>query len=234
MLVAGLRSLGSLVHYRTLGLTIRSENAAKPAAQASRRLVTWLRSEVNCNHALDYGCGKLRYAPTLTRVARSVTFVDSVIQLDRRQLLYGKRTTVRTMVSRRWPQARVLDLKQFADDKRLYDFVLCANVLSAIPNRSVRSQAVRKLARHLTCIGRCLFVTQHRNTDFQRMSRLRCARPYLDGWILQSKHGASYYGILDRIKLVSLVRQCGHHVLRAWVSGESTFVLTSANAPNTR
>lgn len=220
------------MHYRALGLTIRSENAAKPAAQASRQLVAWLRGEIDCDQVLDYGCGKLRYAPTLTKLARSVTFVDSAVQLDRRQLILGTRTTVRAMVPRRWPSARVLDLEQFAADKKLYDFVLCANVLSAIPSKSIRSRVLRTLASRLRRTGLCLFVTQHRNTDFKRMRHSPNAQPYLDGWILRSKHGPSYYGILDRLKLGSLVQRCDHYVRCAWVSGESTFVLTSKYAPN--
>jgi 2-polyprenyl-3-methyl-5-hydroxy-6-metoxy-1,4-benzoquinol methylase len=218
------------MRYKALGLTIRSENAAKPVSQISKRVVAWLRCNVKCEQALDYGCGRLRYAPALLKIARCVTFVDSAAQLNRDQLLFGKRTTVRSIVQRRWKRATVLDLEQFAQERKFYDFVLCANVLSAIPNRSVRSDVVRILSSRLTPKGRCLFVTQHRNSDFSRMSNLPTARKYLDGWILRSNRGASYYGILDRVKLLSLVRRHGHRVVDAWISGESTFVLTCRHA----
>ena len=59
----------------------------------------------------------------------------------------------------------------FQEDPTKYDFILCANVLSAIPLANVRSMTLRRLAGALEKKGRCLFVTQYRHSCFKEMAR---------------------------------------------------------------
>jgi 2-polyprenyl-3-methyl-5-hydroxy-6-metoxy-1,4-benzoquinol methylase len=214
------------VRYRVKGLEIRSENAAKPVSQRSAVLVNWLRDLDPVYSVLDYGCGKLRYASILVRLAKSVTLVDGEIQLSRRQRVGGRLTNVRDYV-KRWPNTRVLSVDKFCNDKHTYDFILCANVLSAIPTRRARSEVLRRLAERLSPSGRCLFTTQYRNTDFGVAAQSERAKPHLDGWLLTGQRGTFYYGLIDKQKLVNMAVRHGFRVEAAWTYGESAYVLTA-------
>jgi hypothetical protein len=50
----------------------------------------------------------------------------------------------------------------------------------------------------------------------------------LDGWILQSRRGASYYGILPKPKLEALVTDLGFDVEESWVHDKAAFVLAKS------
>jgi SAM-dependent methyltransferase len=213
------------VRYKVDKYIIRSENAAKLPTEASGPLVSWINAQPSVSDVLDYGCGKLRYAAYLARRATRLTLVDSAIQLDRPRA--GRREmSVRQEAVARWPHARVLDLEAFNTDRRRYQLILCANVLSAIPSPSVRATVLRALADRLTTNGRCLFVVQFRNSYFREIVRSPRARPHLDGWLYDGPRGASYYGVLPNAKLEKLVRRYGHRIERSWTVGESALVLT--------
>jgi len=197
------------VHYKAKGLTICSENAAKPAAQKSQAVCAWLRQQPSVVDALDYGCGKLRYAVELAARARRVTFVDSAIQVMRQQLLLGRRTTIQHLVSNRWPSSRVLDVVSFHADRRKYDLVLCANVLSAIPSRRVRLDVLRAISDRLKPGATCLLVSQYRNSDFNATASKPNAEPYEDGWILRGRRGPSFYAPLGASRVEAMARRAG-------------------------
>jgi 2-polyprenyl-3-methyl-5-hydroxy-6-metoxy-1,4-benzoquinol methylase len=142
------------VHYKLDGLVIRSENAAKPANQASHYLIGVLKEcDSASKRTLDYGCGKLRYSTHLESLSRSLTVVDSEIQLSRTQAVHDKVTTIRDYVAEKWPSVRVLSTVQFGQDSRQYDFILCANVLSAIPHLRTRKAVVSLLRSRLSRRG---------------------------------------------------------------------------------
>ena len=150
------------MRYRVNGEEIRSENAAKPMAQASNALVDCILSRPCIDHALDYGCGKLRYTPYLARRCSHFGLVDSSLQLERLQMIAGRHTTVKKYAQTRWPSCRIYTAQEFwrGTDER-YDFVLCANVLSAIPSRIIRSQSLRAIRACLRRTGECLVVNQY-------------------------------------------------------------------------
>lgn len=214
------------MRYFVKGRIIRSENAAKPAKQASKAVVAWIRRSGPWTSGLDYGCGKLRYSQLLATSCRHLTLVDSSIQLTRAQRLHGTVGSIEEFARRRWPNSRTLSLSRFERDKRKYGFVLCANVLSAIPCANTRGRVLRRLAKSLSINGVCLIVVQHRNSDFARMRSSPLAIKHLDGWILNSRRGASFYGVVTRDYLVRSAARAGHLIVDSWVSGESTFVLT--------
>src|SRR5436305_1019278 len=135
------------MRYLFRGHEIRSENGAKPATQASKELLEWIRTRPLVAEALDFGCGKLRYAGPLASRARRLTIVDSPIQLERTQMLCGLRTSVRAYARSRWKHVRSLDTAEFSRDRVKYDLALCANVLSTIPSPTTRAAVVRLLAR---------------------------------------------------------------------------------------
>ena len=193
----------------------------KPAAPLRR----WLGEIQEVSSALDYGCGKLRYSGVLARKCAMLTLVDSEAQLSREQQLGRTRATVRQFAQRHWPKCRVLNIDEFGRDRRTYDFVLCANVLSAIPDKRVRSRTLLKIASVLGKTGHCLFVAQYRNSYFKEVAVSPNAIAHLDGWILKTRRGAFYFGILNKQRLTSLLIRRGFLIEKEWTEGESAYVL---------
>jgi SAM-dependent methyltransferase len=212
------------VRYRVGKLEVRSENAAKPGSQASAPLVDWLEKRDRFGRVLDYGCGKLRYARVLAENCRSLTLVDSAVQLDREQIIFGERTTVRRYAEK-WRHTSVISVEDFPHRKLSFDFVLCSNVLSAIPSRDARDAALELIRTKLSRNGRALFVVQFRNSFYRDLRKRKAVSRYLDGYLYRTPRGTFYYGIIPPDKLEKLVRAARFKVERSWIEGESALVL---------
>jgi hypothetical protein len=224
--VDGIGRSTTRVHYNAKGMLVKSENAAKPMADAAGPLVEWLRGRPVMESALDYGCGKLRYTPYVAARSRYLGLVDSSEQLDRVQRIDGVETTVRQYAKEKWPGCRIYELTEFWKGvSHTYDFILCANVLSAIPCPKVRARSLRSLRRGLTPRGTVLVVNQHTNSYFKEASSRPEAIAHLDGWLLPSRGGASYYGILTKDKVVELLKRHGFVIAQTWIDGQSNYVL---------
>lgn len=156
---------------------------------------------------------------------RVLTLVDSEVQLSREQQVGRTRTTVRKYAQKRWPSCRVLSVEEFWRDQSTYDFVLCANVLSAIPDKVVRSKVLLKIAQVLRKTGCCLFVAQYQNSYFKQVAASPSAILHLDGWILITKRGAFYFGVLNKDRLGDLLSKHGFSIKKAWTEGQSAYVL---------
>lgn len=217
------------MHYLVQSRLVKSELTAKPRAQASQHLRRLILQVGPVEEALDYGCGKLRYAPELIRCARRVTFVDSEEQLSRAQLLFGKRTTVREYVSAKWPEARVMNLREVLEDTIKYNFVLCANVLPIIPSEEERVRALRVIAARLSHLGQCLLVSQYRNSEFKRLPQKPNAIAHLDGWLLVGSTRSTFFGLLDKYKMVRLARKAGLEIKSCWIEGQSAYLLCGSS-----
>jgi len=216
------------MRYRIKGTDIRSENAAKPAVDAAAYLVQWLLSRDETLSALDYGCGKLRYTHQLAQRSKHIGIVDSEIQLTRTQRIDGVYTSVQDYAKKTWPTCTIQTLKDFwKKSKRRYNFVLCAHVLSAIPCPRTRGKSLRAIYAALEHEGHVLFVNQHTNSYFTEIRKRPSTRLHLDGWITKSKAGASYYGILNKDSVVKIASRFGFSVDKAWIEGQSNFVLVS-------
>jgi hypothetical protein len=214
------------MRYRVGQLTIRTENAAKVPREASRKLAKWLLANVRASRALDYGCGRLRYTPQLARVSKAIGLVDSEDQLDRRTRIGRTITSVRARAMHLWPACRVYSIQQFWNGTReRYDFALCANVLSAIPSLRLLTRSVLALHSSLTREGVVLFVNQHSNSYFTKTRTSPNAIPHLHGWVLNSRKGPAYFGILPKDRVISLVTSRGFRVHDAWIEGQSNYVL---------
>ena len=87
-----------VLNYKINGMTIRSENAAKPHTMPSNYLCNHIENSVKNGMALDFGCGKLRYSEQLVNKFEAVTFLDSRKQLERVQIIRGVQTTILKML----------------------------------------------------------------------------------------------------------------------------------------
>ena len=218
------------MHYKVLGRVVCTENTAKPRKQSCRYLCDWIRIHPSVAYALDYGCGRLRYAQELAGRAEFLTLVDSEEQLSRTQMINDAETTVRAYARSEWPRSRVLSTEEFDRDQQKYDLILCANVLPVIPNCRVRAAVLRRLCAALNEDGTCLFVCQYRNSYFKEMEHFDGAVQYLDGWAVLRKNGKStYYGLLPNKLVDRLLRRSGFELVRSWVAGQSAYMLCRAS-----
>ena len=218
------------MRYKVLGRTVHTERTAKPRSQSSKYLRTWLLDLQEVRAALDFGCGRLRYSFELAKIARNLTLVDSEEQLSRTQMIDGFRTNVRELIERTMPNVRVLSIEEFEKDSRRYDFALCANVLPIIPSATIRGVALRRLSNRLKSCGRCLLVTQFRNSYFDAIHTFNGAARYLDGWaVIRDNGSSSYYGLIPKKKLVRLAERNGFVVNRSWIEGQSAYALCTPN-----
>ena len=206
-------------------MLIRSENAAKSSTQPCAATLRWILEHATVQSALDLGCGKLRYSIALAQVCKRLTLVDSSVQLTRRQRIHADYATILDFARERLPNARVVPLECFAASRGRYDLILCANVLSAIPCPRARAAILRSVRDKLTSRGECLFVTQYTNSYFGKMSQQESSVRHLDGWILTTQRGNFYYGIINKPKLVSLLKRFGYVVSASWVEGQSAFAV---------
>lgn len=216
------------MHYRIKGTLVKSENAAKPMQRAAGPLVEWLKQRPCTDSALDYGCGKLRYTLHLRAKSKKLGIVDSVVQLDRIQRIDGRMTSVRQYAREHCPTCRIYDLVEFWKGiSHSYGFILCANVLSAIACPRVRARSLHALRNALARNGTLLVVNQHTNSYFREARQNPGAFAHLDGWVLQSRSGAAYYGIWDRDSTIAVLRRFGFGVVDAWIDGQSNYVLVN-------
>jgi 2-polyprenyl-3-methyl-5-hydroxy-6-metoxy-1,4-benzoquinol methylase len=220
-------SLGGIgMHYRVNGMVIASELAAKPPSQASGYLLAFLERYGQVQRALDYGCGKLRYAASVAAMAEALTLVDSADQLDRVQIIDDEETTVRQLAEQRWSHVELETVSEFrAKARPKFDFVLCANVLSAIPSRTARSRALAAIGRRLKVHGSLLVVNQHTNSYFSEVIRRKDVVEHLDGWLVPKSERAYYYGILDKNRTSEILRGAGFEIMEHWIEGQSNYAL---------
>lgn len=214
------------MHYRVGGKLIRSELAAKPPSRASRHLLAFLSRHDRVACAVDYGCGKLRYAAQLAAMTESLILVDSSDQLDRQQTIDGEETTVRRLAKKSWPTVRIETVLEFQTNRRpKVDFALCANVLSAIPIGAAQSRALAAIRRRLKATGSLLVVNQHTNSYFSQVARREDAVSRLDGWLVPRNNSAFYYGILDKKKTSEILNREGYEIVEHWIEGQSNYAL---------
>lgn len=80
----------------------------------------------------------------------------------------------------------------------------------------IRSKLVRN--------GRCLFVVLYRNSDFTRMRELPNAKPWLDGFLINSLRGYSFYGLIRPEHLEALLKRAGFRICEAKLNEGSAYM----------
>ncbi len=210
--------------YEARGLIIDSENAAKPATQANRVVLDWIAGLPTNASVLDYGCGKLRYTIPLAKAVRLVSAVDSCVQIERPQIINGTRTTVRRYARAHLPNTEVYGVHTGYFAKRKYDYVLCANVLSAIPCFETRREVLHQLLKAVKPGGQILVCTQFRTTYFRKFAANPQAKRYKDGWLVTRGIRGSFYGIIGPDKLRAYCRAAGIKIVKLQVLGETAYL----------
>ncbi|WP_417660665.1 class I SAM-dependent methyltransferase [Pseudomonas sp.] len=202
------------------GAEIRTENAAKPSSQKSSSVDDYIGSLDNAPSILDFGCGKLRYSDTLVSAASKVTFVDSAVQLSRKQVIREEKTTVEKYVEANYPGCNTVSYEKLNEHNSKYDVITCTNVLSAIPCKETISDVMNHIFRLLKKDGLAIFVNQHRSSYFKRYES---GERLLYGFLHSGPKGTSYYGVFDRTAIEQLLTEHGYRVIRTWCVGETTF-----------
>lgn len=161
------------MHYKIApGVTIKTENAAKPESQGSYYLRKILCRLPPVHASFDYGCGKLRYCDALLETTDTLAIVDSEIQLSRVQTLRQQQTSIREVL-RRSNRIAIYNQCEFKALRQKFDRGFCINVLPIIPLCASRKEVVDVIRSKLKRGGTCLFVVQYRNSDFEKMRRCR-------------------------------------------------------------
>ena len=216
------------MHYTVNGLLIRAENAAKPVSQPNSFVIEYIARLTGGLTVLDYGCGRFRYTIPLAKMADEVVAVDSEFQLGRMQIIAGEETNLRAYAAEHLPNVTVSDVAARSWQRRRYDFALCTNVLSTVPFPKIRLSILREIRACLRSgTGQVLVSTQFRNTYFKTYASNPSATKHGDGWLIRSRHGAAFYGIIDKDGLAQLCRGAGLTVTESFVKGESAYVLAT-------
>lgn len=212
------------MHYKLgPGIVVKSENAAKPHSQSSTFLCKMLDDLPQVKSSFDYGCGKLRYSDPLLSKSDRLTLVDSEIQLSREQMLKGNRTSIRDIV-RKSNRLTALNDIEFENQTERYKRGFCINVLSVIPILAKRRQVLNTIRSRMLPNARCLFTVQYRNSDFTRMSQMKNARSWRDGFLINSLRGYSFYGLISPDHLVSMLEKAHFMIENLKINEGSVYV----------
>ena len=203
---------------------IRTENAAKPRTQFSKFLKKMILDLEPVGSSIDYGCGKLRYTGFMLKTTDTLAIIDSEIQLSRIQKLVGQVTTIREL-SRKTNRVSAYNTTEFGKLAARFDRAFCLNVLSVIPSHSARKGVVALILDRLKPDGTCLFVVQYRNSDFSRMKSMPNAKKWLDGFLIDSLRGYSFYGMISPSELSRLVENAGFEILDQKLNEGIVYVL---------
>lgn len=208
------------------GKLIKSENAAKPISQRSKFLKEFILSMDFVDNAFDYGCGKLRYVDIILQRTNSLAIVDSEVQLSRQQRLYGNVDTIRNLYKAS-NNVSVYNNLEFTANSCIYRRAYCLNVLSAMPSYEARHNLLRLIKTKLKCNGSAVFVVQYRNSDFTRMLQKPNATPWMDGFIINSLRGYSFYGLISPESLKNMLIFHGYRILETTLNEGSVYIVAS-------
>jgi hypothetical protein len=207
-------------------IEIRTENAAKPESQASKFLLGLIANLPHVGSTFDYACGKLRYQRAITDTTDMLAIVDSEVQLSRLQLLRGKETSIRT-IFKQSNRIHIYNDVEFQELDTRFERGFCINVLSVIPSYARRRKVLDIIRGKLRRDGECLFVVQYRNSDFTRMKKMSNAKPWLDGFIIESLRGCSFYGLILPDRLEASLKRAGFRVRETKLNEGSAYTWAS-------
>ncbi|EGB9092105.1 class I SAM-dependent methyltransferase [Escherichia coli] len=188
----------------------------------SNYLCKQIESTNKNGNALDFGCGKLRYSEQLVNKFETVTFLDSRRQLERVQIIRGVQTTIPDYVINNYKNAKIVSYENIDKITNHYDFILCANVLSAIPCESTIHKVLSAIRELLKSDGEALIVNQYKSSYFKRYER---GIKHLHGYIYQNSRNAFYYGLLDVDTVSKICSDNNLEIIKSWSKAGSSYVV---------
>ncbi len=213
------------MHYLIADSLVESELAAKSTKQTNKYMLNYIYHLSNTSLVLDYGCGKLRYTIHLAKKVSKVIAIDSLFQLDKKQVIDGIYTTVRLYTNDYLNNTSIFDVNSDAWQQIRYDIVFCINVLSAVPNDEDRLKILRNARSVLSKNGYIFISVQYRNSYFSDYNKRANVKTYNDGWLIQRKgRSYSFYGILSEEKLNNLCDQSGLSIRKIKKHDGSIFI----------
>ena len=196
------------MHYILGEYIVESELAAKSVLMPNKIILDYI-SKLSPNYiALDYGCGKLRHAIPLANYVQQVIAIDSREQLEKKQRIHN---SIIAPVEYCKENLTILPLDSDGWRKQKYDFVLCSNVLSAIPDEIVRMNVLSDIISVLKKEGHLLLSVQYYNSYYNSYRTRKDAFPYLDGWLVKRRGSNKYdfYAMLNAECLIGMCRKVG-------------------------
>ncbi|EAM2089512.1 hypothetical protein CB198_24615, partial [Salmonella enterica subsp. enterica serovar Typhimurium] len=187
----------------------------------SSYLCDHIKNSIKNGRALDFGCGKLRYSEQLVNKFEAVTFLDSRKQLERVQIIRGVQTTIPEYVANNYKNANVVPFESIDKITSLYDFILCANVLSAIPCKSTIYKIISAIRELLKSDGEAMIVNQYKSSYFKKYES---GIKHLHGYIYQNSRNASYYGLLDENTVSEICLDNKLAIIKSWSKAGSSYV----------
>lgn len=212
------------MHYLINECLIKSENAALSSNQKNKNITKFIGELPQMNTILDYGCGKCRYSILLSEKCISLYLTDSEVQINRLQTIYGKKTTVKEYVENELPNSKVIELENIENINTLFDFVLCTNVLSAIPFYEERLKVLSNIYELLKENGKALISVQYKNSYFNTYLTNPNAVELNGGWLIKIRNSYSYYAIITPNELVSMCQNAGFKIEKKIVKDGSVYV----------
>ncbi|HFL4074515.1 TPA: class I SAM-dependent methyltransferase [Escherichia coli] len=188
----------------------------------SNYLCKQIKSTNKNGNALDFGCGKLRYSEQLVNKFETVTFLDSRRQLERVQIIRGVQTTIPDYVINNYKNANIVSYENIDKITNHYDFILCANVLSAIPCESTIHKVLSAIRELLKSDGEALIVNQYKSSYFKRYES---GIKHLHGYIYQNSRNAFYYGLLDVDTVSKICSDNNLEIIKSWSKAGSSYVV---------
>ncbi|WP_250953649.1 class I SAM-dependent methyltransferase [Escherichia coli] len=188
----------------------------------SNYLCKQIESTNKNGNALDFGCGKLRYSEQLVNKFETVTFLDSRRQLERVQIIRGVQTTIPDYVINNYKNAKIVSYENIDKITNHYDFILCVNVLSAIPCESTIHKVLSAIRELLKSDGEALIVNQYKSSYFKRYER---GIKHLHGYIYQNSRNAFYYGLLDVDTVSKICSDNNLEIIKSWSKAGSSYVV---------
>ncbi len=188
----------------------------------SNYLCKQIESTNKNGNALDFGCGKLRYSEQLVNKFETVTFLDSRRQLERVQIIRGVQTTIPDYVINNYKNANIVSYENIDKITNHYDFILCANVLSAIPCESTIHKVLSAIRELLKSDGEALIVNQYKSSYSKRYES---GIKHLHGYIYQNSRNAFYYGLLDVDTVSKICSDNNLEIIKSWSKAGSSYVV---------
>lgn len=195
------------MHYIVNDYIIESELAAKSTKQTNRIVLDFISNLPSNIKVLDYGCGKLRYSIPLAKQTSKVIAIDSLFQIEKKQLIEDSYTAPKDYIHKNLT-IKCVDSNEWKNEK--YDIVFCTNVLSAIPHDEDRLKIISDSRLVLNKEGFLFIAVQYRNSYFDQYNYRKDTIKYNDGWLIKrGNNKCSFYGIITSEKIINLCDEAG-------------------------